>query len=192
MADEAEALDALAEGDVEGALAKLQHAVQTDPENHDARLDLVKLLRDFDSRFALAQLLLAHSQFVPAMDELLEILMRDKSWNEDLARKTHIAILDIIEPPKPKVAEGQVPPEDPTVGDLPAAPVQRGAELTSTTPRSKEPPAAALFFLRSCSLRFEAGFSEQFGAARHVGRHELAELVGGLEHRQDAQRRVRP
>jgi len=173
--EEAEALDALAAGDVEGALAKLQQAVQTDPENDDARFDLVKLLleldhddeakvafapviakaaavrrldslnrwmqardaqemvvdpeartaelqakiaankRDFDARFALAQLLMAHSQFVPAMDELLEILMRDKTWNEDLARKTFIAILDIIEPPKPKVAEGQVPPEDPTV-----------------------------------------------------------------------------
>lgn len=173
--EEAEALDALAASDVEGALAKLQQAVQTDPENDDARFDLVKLLleldhddeakvafapviakaaavrrldslnrwmqardaqemvvdpeartaelqakiaankRDFDARFALAQLLLAHSQFVPAMDELLEILMRDKTWNEDLARKTFIAILDIIEPPKPKVAEGQVPPEDPTV-----------------------------------------------------------------------------
>jgi putative thioredoxin len=174
-AEEAAALNALAAGDVEGALAKLQQAVQTDPANDDARFDLVKLLlelgqdddakvafapviakaagvrrldslqrwmaardaqasvsdpearaaelqaaiaankRDFDSRFALAQLLMAYGQFVPAMDELLEILMRDKSWNEDLARKTFIAILDIIEPPKPKVAEGQVPPEDPTV-----------------------------------------------------------------------------
>jgi len=174
-AEETEALDALAAGDVQGALTKLQHAVQTDPDNHDARFDLVKLLlelwqddeakvafapviaqaaavrrldslqrwmkardaqdgvrdrparaaelqakiavnkRDFDSRFALAQQLLAHSEFVPAMDELLEILMRDKTWSEDLARKTYIAILDIIEPPKPKVAEGQVPPEDPTV-----------------------------------------------------------------------------
>ena len=50
-----------------------------------------------------------------AMDELLEILMRDKAWNEELARKTYVAILDIIEPPKPKVAEGQIPPDDPTV-----------------------------------------------------------------------------
>ena len=71
--------------------------------------------RDFDTRFALAQLLMAHGQWTAAMDELLEILMRDKTWNEDLARKTFIAILDLIEPPKPKVAEGQVPPQDPTV-----------------------------------------------------------------------------
>jgi putative thioredoxin len=49
------------------------------------------------------------------MDVLLEILMRDKAWSSELARKTYVAILDIIEPPKPKVAEGQIPPEDPTV-----------------------------------------------------------------------------
>ncbi len=71
--------------------------------------------RDFESRFALAQQHMAHSRWTEAMDELLEILMRDKTWSEDLARKTYIAILDVIEPPKPKVAEGQVPPEDPTV-----------------------------------------------------------------------------
>ena len=50
-----------------------------------------------------------------AMDELLEILMRDKTWADDLARKTFIAILDIIEPHKVKVADGQIPPTDPTV-----------------------------------------------------------------------------
>ncbi|HEY0885452.1 MAG TPA: thioredoxin [Ramlibacter sp.] len=71
--------------------------------------------RDFDARFGKARLLMAQQQWTQAMDELLEILMRDKSWNEDLARKTFIAILDIIEPPKPKVAEGQIPPDDPTV-----------------------------------------------------------------------------
>jgi len=88
-----------------------------DPQARAAELQaaIATNKRDFVSRFALAQLLMAHSQWVPAMDELLEILMRDKAWSEDLARKTFIAILDIIDPPKPKVAEGQVPPEDPTV-----------------------------------------------------------------------------
>jgi putative thioredoxin len=170
--EEAEALDALAAGDTEGALEKLQHAVTTDPNNDDARFDLVKLLlqldrdddakvafapviakalavrrldslqrwmaardaqvdastqatelqariatnkRDFEARFALAQQHMAHNRWTEAMDELLDILMRDKAWSDDLARKTYIAILDVIEPPKPKVAEGQVPPEDPTV-----------------------------------------------------------------------------
>jgi putative thioredoxin len=71
--------------------------------------------RDFDSRFAKAQVLMANQQWTAAMDELLEILMRDKAWSQDLARKTFIAILDIIEPPKVKVADGQIPPVDPTV-----------------------------------------------------------------------------
>lgn len=174
-AEEAAAQEALADGDTETALERLRQAVQADPDNDDARFDLVKLLlelgeddeakvafapviakaeavrrldslkrwmaardaqadvaepearmaaldtaiaankRDFDARFARAQLLMAYGQWTAAMDELLEILMRDKAWNEDLARKTYIAILDVIEPPKPKVAEGQVPPEDPTV-----------------------------------------------------------------------------
>jgi len=175
LAEEEEALQALDEGDVETALAKLQQAVETDPNNDDARFDLVKLLlemgleddakvffapviakaaavrkldslnhwikaldavahledpaaaeaplqariaaskRDFEARFAIAQLRMAEQRWTDAMDELLEILMRDKTWSSDLARKTYVAVLDIIEPPKPKVAEGQIPPEDPTV-----------------------------------------------------------------------------
>ena len=173
--EEEEALQALDDGDVETALAKLQQAVETDPHNNDARFDLVKLLlemgleddakvafapviakaagvrkldalnhwikaldavahfadpssaeaefvakiaaskRDFDARFGIVQLRMAEQRWTDAMDELLEILMRDKTWNSDLARKTYVAVLDIIEPPKPKVAEGQIPPEDPTV-----------------------------------------------------------------------------
>jgi putative thioredoxin len=71
--------------------------------------------RDFDARFARAQVLMSEQRWTDAMDELLDILMRDKSWSDELARKTYIAILDIIEPPKVKVADGQIPPVDPTV-----------------------------------------------------------------------------
>jgi putative thioredoxin len=83
------------------------------PEDFDAKIAANK--RDFDSRFARAQALLAKQRFTEAMDELLEILMRDKAWSDELARKTYIAILEIIEPPKVKVADGQIPPDDPTV-----------------------------------------------------------------------------
>ena len=71
--------------------------------------------RDFDTRYARARWLMASQRWTDAMDELLEILMRDKAWNEEAARKTYVAILEIIEPPKVKVAEGQIPPEDPVV-----------------------------------------------------------------------------
>jgi putative thioredoxin len=71
--------------------------------------------RDFEARFGRAQVLASQQRWTEAMDELLEILMRDKTWNEDLARKTYIAIIEIIEPPRVKVADGQIPPDDPTV-----------------------------------------------------------------------------
>ncbi|MBK0391227.1 thioredoxin [Ramlibacter algicola] len=71
--------------------------------------------RDFEARFGRARVLAAQRRWTDAMDELLEILMRDKSWNEDAARKAYIAILEVIEPAKPKVADGQIPPDDPTV-----------------------------------------------------------------------------
>ena len=79
----------------------------------DAKIAASK--RDFQARFDRARLLFAQQQWTAAMDELLEILMRDKAWSEELARKTYIAILEVIEPPRPKVAEGQIPPDDPTV-----------------------------------------------------------------------------
>ena len=79
----------------------------------DAKISAGK--RDFDARFGRAQMSMASQAWTDAMDELLEILMRDKSWNEELARKTFIAVLDIIEPPKVKVADGQIPPVDPVV-----------------------------------------------------------------------------
>ena len=90
---------------------------QLDPDAALARLDAAirSNKRDFDARFARAQILMAAQLWTAAMDELLDILMRDKAWADELARKTYIAILEIIEPPKVKVADGQIPPADPTV-----------------------------------------------------------------------------
>ena len=79
----------------------------------DAKIALNK--RDFDTRFDKARWHMAHQEWTAALDELLDILMRDKTWTEDKARKTYIAILDIMEAPKPKVADGQIPPDDPVV-----------------------------------------------------------------------------
>jgi len=62
--------------------------------------------RDFDARHELAQLLLAAGRFTDAMDALLEIVMRDKAWNSELARKTYVAILELMSKPAPKAAVG--------------------------------------------------------------------------------------
>lgn len=58
--------------------------------------------RDFDARYERAQVLMACEAFTEAMDELLEILMRDKAWNDGLARKTYVAILELMTKPAPK------------------------------------------------------------------------------------------
>jgi putative thioredoxin len=158
----AEAELLMAGGDPDSALAKLAHAVQTDPANEGARFDYVKALlelgllddaktafapvaalaadtitpharfaalaqwlaaaervaagldvaalqaaiaankRDFEARFALAQSQLAAQRFTEAMDELLEIIMRDKAWNGEAARKLYVAILELMSKPAPK------------------------------------------------------------------------------------------
>ncbi|PPE65740.1 tetratricopeptide repeat protein [Caldimonas caldifontis] len=63
--------------------------------------------RDFEARHELAQQHFAAGRFTEAMDELLEILMRDKAWNEGLARKTYVAILEMMSKPAPKAAATQ-------------------------------------------------------------------------------------
>ena len=94
------------------AVAHLSDAASAEAQFH---AQIAANRRDFEARFGLARLRMAQQRWTDAMDELLEILMRDKTWNSDLARKTFIAILDIIDVPKPKVADGHIPPEDPTV-----------------------------------------------------------------------------
>jgi len=63
--------------------------------------------RDFDARFELAQTHFAAQRFTDALDELLEILMRDKAWNDELARKTYVAILELMTRPAPTAAKGE-------------------------------------------------------------------------------------
>ncbi|RZU00577.1 tetratricopeptide repeat protein [Rivibacter subsaxonicus] len=63
--------------------------------------------RDFEARFELAQSHFAARRFTEAMDELLEIVMRDKAWNGELARKTYVAILELMGKPKPAKAAAE-------------------------------------------------------------------------------------
>ena len=60
--------------------------------------------RDFDARFELAQTLFARNEYTRAMDELLEIVMRDKAWNDGLARRNYVAILELMSKPAPAAA----------------------------------------------------------------------------------------
>jgi putative thioredoxin len=79
--------------------------------------------RDFDARFALAQRALAAQQFTVAMDELLEILMREKTWKDELARKTYVAILELMTP-APSIKPGA------KTAPAAAAPAKGALEIT--------------------------------------------------------------
>ena len=82
--------------------------VNTDPRGNwelaqfDERIAANK--RDFDTRLAKARVLMVEGQWTVAMDELLEIIMRDKAWDDAVPRKTFVAILELLTPPKTKGA----------------------------------------------------------------------------------------
>lgn len=99
-------------------------------EQFDAKIAENK--RDFDTRFAKAQALLAEGAWTASMDELLEIIMRDRKWNDEAARKTYVAILELLTPPPPKpgaAADGK------SAG---------GIELTGKAAQQQDPQAELL------------------------------------------------
>ena len=86
-------------------LGAIQHVANSDhadwaPEQFDAAIAVNK--RDFDTRFAKACLLVATGAWTQAMDELLEIIMRDKTWRDEGPRKLMVGLMELMTPPKPK------------------------------------------------------------------------------------------
>jgi putative thioredoxin len=71
------------------------------PAQFDALIAANK--RDFDTRLAKARVFMVGGDWTGAMDELLEIIMRDKTWSDAVPRKTYVAILELLTPPKPKI-----------------------------------------------------------------------------------------
>jgi putative thioredoxin len=92
------------------ALGQFLNAIQfvmTDPRGtwtaEQFDLLIASNKRDFDTRLAKARVLMVSGDWTGAMDELLEIIMRDKAWNDASPRKTYVAILELLTPPRPKV-----------------------------------------------------------------------------------------
>ncbi len=69
-------------------------------EQFDEKITINK--RDFELRFAKARMLMAVGDWTAALDELLEIIMRDKKWSDEAPRKAFVAILELLTPAKPK------------------------------------------------------------------------------------------
>jgi putative thioredoxin len=88
--------------------------------------------RDFDTRFAKAQALMAEGQWTASMDELLEIILRDRKWNDEAARKTYVAILELLTPPPQRA------------GAAAAGQSAGGIALTGKAAAQEDPQAALL------------------------------------------------
>ncbi len=51
---------------------------------------------DMESRLQLAELLVAAGRHAEGMDELLEMIRRDRAWNDDAARKTLLSVFSVL------------------------------------------------------------------------------------------------
>ena len=74
-------------------------------EQYEAHL--AKDKRDFEVRLGFARSLVVAQEMTRAMDELLEIVMRDKAWSDQIARRLYVAILELMTPPKPKTNDSE-------------------------------------------------------------------------------------
>lgn len=77
---------------------KAQEADAAAPAFEQLQAAIAANKRDFDARLALAQRWLVQGERVKALDELLEIIMRDKNWNDGAARKIYVGILELMAP----------------------------------------------------------------------------------------------
>ena len=80
------------------SLARLQLA--NDSENADDLATLEARVRahpeDLDSRLAAAKRYVSQQQFEPALEHLLEITRRDRTFGDDSGRKTMLAVFDLL------------------------------------------------------------------------------------------------
>ena len=90
-----------------GAWLQASRTAATARDAETLRAAIAANKRDFEARFELAQTLFSQQQFTAAMDELLEIVMRDKAWSDELARKTYVAILELMSKPAPKAVAAE-------------------------------------------------------------------------------------
>ena len=77
-----------------GPIADLTAAVDANPDDHQARMDL-------------AQALYSAGQGQEAVDQLLEIFRRDREWNDGAAKQQLFTIFDALKPDDPVMLNGR-------------------------------------------------------------------------------------
>jgi len=77
-----------------GPVAELQAAVEANPDDHQARLDLATALH-------------ANGNAEAAVDHLLDLFRRDREWNEGAAKTQLFKVFDTLQPNDPVVLNGR-------------------------------------------------------------------------------------
>ncbi|MEL6517651.1 MAG: tetratricopeptide repeat protein [Pseudomonadota bacterium] len=77
-----------------GPVADLKAAVDADPDNHQARMDL-------------AQALYAAGDAEEAVDQLLELFRRDREWNDGAAKAQLFTMFEALKPEDPVALNGR-------------------------------------------------------------------------------------
>jgi putative thioredoxin len=88
------ALQLAGESGALGDPARLQARLQQDPDDHDAR-------------YKLATVLFLRGQAEQAMEHLVQIVRRDRGWNDDQARKQLVKFFDALGPKNPATLKGR-------------------------------------------------------------------------------------
>ena len=81
-----------------GLLAKMEFAAAA--ENVSDKNSLLASIendpRNSDTRYQLASLCITEGDYQTALDQLLQILMRDRQYNDDAGRRAMLSIFDML------------------------------------------------------------------------------------------------
>ncbi len=91
---------------VQNLLARLEFAANAgNSDTAELETRIAKDENDLAARLDLAKVLVNQQQYAPAMDQLLEIIRRDRSFEDDAARKTILSIFNLLGGAGPLVSE---------------------------------------------------------------------------------------
>jgi putative thioredoxin len=76
--------------------AQLQFAQAGSSDENALRARIAANPDDLDARLELAKLWVARQNYEPAMDELIEIVRRDRAFGDDIGRKTLLKVFDLL------------------------------------------------------------------------------------------------
>jgi len=77
-------------------LAQLQFADGAGADTSALEVRIASNPDDLEARLQLAKALVTQQRYEPAMEQLLEIIRRDRKWNSEAGRKTMLAVFDLL------------------------------------------------------------------------------------------------